>query len=308
MDIQQSYNPGAGAMRNPYGQHLQHQVNDFYSHQRNGLSYPFSQFSNGSSTMPLSQSITHLASNYHMPVPSGREGKLVEDTIGRSGKTGKKVRKPRTIYSSLQLQQLNKRFSRTQYLALPERAELAASLGLTQTQVKIWFQNRRSKYKKVLKQGPGSGVTLPPLDSMNGMESGDEGEESQSVSDAEAGQEEGDTRQPAPKLVKQEQHQQLSIASHSTHMQTQIDPIITHNSMGPSMIGSQPAHPVSQAMNNNGHTASHILAQIPVSYNSQEPVYNMPTYNNMMSAGQQYTQHYSHWNSYTSGMANHPSS
>ena len=49
---------------------------------------------------------------------------------------GKKIRKPRTIYSSMQLQVLNKRFLRTQYLALPERAELAASLGLTQTQVK----------------------------------------------------------------------------------------------------------------------------------------------------------------------------
>ncbi|GBP29896.1 Homeotic protein distal-less [Eumeta japonica] len=49
---------------------------------------------------------------------------------------GKKMRKPRTIYSSLQLQQLNRRFQRTQYLALPERAELAASLGLTQTQSK----------------------------------------------------------------------------------------------------------------------------------------------------------------------------
>ena len=48
---------------------------------------------------------------------------------------GKKIRKPRTIYSSMQLQVLNKRFQRTQYLALPERAELAASLGLTQTQV-----------------------------------------------------------------------------------------------------------------------------------------------------------------------------
>lgn len=51
------------------------------------------------------------------------------------GSKGKKMRKPRTIYSSLQLQQLNRRFQRTQYLALPERAELAASLGLTQTQV-----------------------------------------------------------------------------------------------------------------------------------------------------------------------------
>ena len=60
----------------------------------------------------------------------------LESSIRVNGK-GKKMRKPRTIYSSLQLQQLNRRFQRTQYLALPERAELAASLGLTQTQVRI---------------------------------------------------------------------------------------------------------------------------------------------------------------------------
>lgn len=69
---------------------------------------------------------------------------------------GKKVRKPRTIYSSLQLQALHQRFQQTQYLALPERADLAAKLGLTQTQVKIWFQNKRSKYKKIMKHGSGS--------------------------------------------------------------------------------------------------------------------------------------------------------
>lgn len=49
----------------------------------------------------------------------------------------KKVRKPRTIYSSVQLAALQRRFQKTQYLALPERAELAASMGLTQTQVPI---------------------------------------------------------------------------------------------------------------------------------------------------------------------------
>ena len=55
--------------------------------------------------------------------------------LTRVNSKGKKMRKPRTIYSSLQIQQLERRFQRTQYLALPERAELASTLGLTQTQV-----------------------------------------------------------------------------------------------------------------------------------------------------------------------------
>ncbi|XP_009460366.1 PREDICTED: homeobox protein DLX-1 [Nipponia nippon] len=66
---------------------------------------------------------------------------VVEGGEVRFNGKGKKIRKPRTIYSSLQLQALNRRFQQTQYLALPERAELAASLGLTQTQVQL----RRSR-------------------------------------------------------------------------------------------------------------------------------------------------------------------
>lgn len=60
---------------------------------------------------------------------------VIENRDLRLNGKGKKIRKPRTIYSSLQLQALHQRFQQTQYLALPERADLAAKLGLTQTQV-----------------------------------------------------------------------------------------------------------------------------------------------------------------------------
>lgn len=56
-------------------------------------------------------------------------------SAANSLRSRRKMRKPRSIYSNLQIQQLNKIFQRTQYLSLPERAELAVTLGLTQTQV-----------------------------------------------------------------------------------------------------------------------------------------------------------------------------
>ena len=57
------------------------------------------------------------------------------ELITRATASGKKIRKPRSMYSSLQLQHLERRFQRTHFLALPERAELAATLGITQIQV-----------------------------------------------------------------------------------------------------------------------------------------------------------------------------
>ncbi|CAH8496352.1 unnamed protein product [Heterobilharzia americana] len=64
-------------------------------------------------------------------------------TVGRRKRT-------RAAFSHAQVYELERRFNYQRYLSAAERAELAKSLRLSETQVKIWFQNRRYKTKKRL--------------------------------------------------------------------------------------------------------------------------------------------------------------
>ncbi|XP_060065567.1 homeobox protein slou-like [Ylistrum balloti] len=82
-----------------------------------------------------------------------------------SSKSAGKPRRARTAFTYEQLVALENKFKTTRYLSVCERLNLALSLNLTETQVKIWFQNRRTKWKK---QNPGMDVnspTIPPTPS-----------------------------------------------------------------------------------------------------------------------------------------------
>ena len=59
-----------------------------------------------------------------------------------------KKRRPRALFSHAQVYELERRFAVQKYLTAHEREQLASMLRLTETQVKIWFQNRRYKSKR----------------------------------------------------------------------------------------------------------------------------------------------------------------
>ncbi|XP_032082165.1 NK1 transcription factor-related protein 1 [Thamnophis elegans] len=87
--------------------------------------------------------------------PSG--GKTKRKRPGSDSKSGK-PRRARTAFTYEQLVALENKFKATRYLSVCERLNLALSLSLTETQVKIWFQNRRTKWKK---QNPGADTSAP---------------------------------------------------------------------------------------------------------------------------------------------------
>ncbi|XP_007935071.1 homeobox protein Nkx-6.2 [Orycteropus afer afer] len=74
------------------------------------------------------------------PAANGQAGGVLD-------KDGKK-KHSRPTFSGQQIFALEKTFEQTKYLAGPERARLAYSLGMTESQVKVWFQNRRTKWRK----------------------------------------------------------------------------------------------------------------------------------------------------------------
>uniref|UniRef100_A0A1B0D8C7 Homeobox protein rough n=1 Tax=Phlebotomus papatasi TaxID=29031 RepID=A0A1B0D8C7_PHLPP len=75
----------------------------------------------------------------------------IEEKMARRRRKEGRPRRQRTTFSSEQTLRLEVEFHRNEYISRGKRFELAETLHLTETQIKIWFQNRRAKDKRIEK-------------------------------------------------------------------------------------------------------------------------------------------------------------
>ncbi|KAK6472996.1 homeobox protein DBX1-B-like [Huso huso] len=120
--------------------------------------YPFPYFDG--SFHPFIRSSYFPASSSVVPVPGTFSWPLAARGKPRRGMLR------RAVFSDVQRKALEKMFQKQKYISKPDRKKLAAKLGLKDSQVKIWFQNRRmkwrnSKERELLSSGGCREQTLP---------------------------------------------------------------------------------------------------------------------------------------------------
>lgn len=113
---------------------------------------------------PLLYNIPRDLSNPHHPLLAARYPGLMHHRYPMGPPPGPlfypfprhKPKRNRTAFSPSQLLQLEQAFEKNHYVVGQERKSLAAKLQLTETQVKVWFQNRRTKHKRMKAEEDGS--------------------------------------------------------------------------------------------------------------------------------------------------------
>ncbi|CRK97548.1 CLUMA_CG010936, isoform A [Clunio marinus] len=84
----------------------------------------------------------------HCSQPPNPESSLSTLLSSKGNLNNKRHRRRRTAFTHSQLAFLERKFRCQKYLSVADRGEVASQLNLTETQVKTWYQNRRTKWKR----------------------------------------------------------------------------------------------------------------------------------------------------------------
>lgn len=121
--------------------HLSHQHQHQHSHHQHH------QQQHHQHHLQQQQQQHHNSSSNASTPTSGNTSFYIKDILRFEGQK-RKQRKARTAFSDHQLKELEASFEAKKYLTVQDRVELAAKLKLSDTQVKTWYQNRRTKHKR----------------------------------------------------------------------------------------------------------------------------------------------------------------